>query len=76
MAEWKLMNMSTINIKNEFLTGYYLEQRFQDELDKTGFEFIDADDDRDKKQEILLHYKDGKDLEEKISYILMVLTDK
>lgn len=67
--------MPIININNEYLTGYYLQDKFQDELEKTGFEFI-TDEAGEEAEEIKLHYKDHEDLEKKISYILMVLTDK
>lgn len=67
--------MPTININNEYLTGYYLYDKFQNELEETGLEFI-QDGKGEEAEEIKLHYKDDKDLEKKISYILMVLTDK
>lgn len=67
--------MPTLNIENKGLTGYYLEDKFQDEFRETGFEFIDEND-GETPVEIKLHYSDHEDLEKKISYILMILTDR
>ena len=67
--------MNIINIKNEYLTGYYLMEKFQNESAETGLVFI-QDETRETKERIELHYTDATDLENKLSYILMILTDK
>ena len=67
--------MKKLNIENKFLTSYYLEQKFGSESEETGLKFIEPEDENGK-EKIELHYKDEKDLEEKLSYILMILTDK
>lgn len=63
-----------INVKNTGLTGYYLEQKFQGD-DESGLKIIEALDENTP-EKIELHYSDKTDLENKISYILMMLTDK
>ncbi len=63
-----------INIKNEGLTGYYLRDKFQEYLDESGLKFIESIETGDDKIEI--HYIDKQDLEKKLSFILMLLTDK
>ena len=65
--------MKILKIKNEYLTGYYLEQKFQDDLEESGLRFIQEDGEEEK---IELHYNDEKDLEDKLSFILMMLTDR
>lgn len=62
-----------INIKNVGLTGYYLSQKFDEYPNESGISFNQV---MDCKEEIEINYKDMEDLEEKISFILMVLTDK
>lgn len=49
-----------------------LEQYFGDEFEETGLKFTSNGD----KEKIELHYDSIEDLEEKVSYILMRLTDK
>jgi len=63
-----------INIKNEGLTGYYLQDKFQTYLEESGFKFIESLETEEEKIEI--HYNDNQDLENKLSFILMLLTDK
>lgn len=63
-----------INIKNEGLTGYYLEDKFQEYIEESGFKFIESTEKEGEKIEI--HYIDKQDLEKKLSFILMLLTDK
>jgi hypothetical protein len=62
--------MSLLKIENKYLTGYYLEQYFGDEFEETGLKFTSNG------KKIELHYDSIEDLEEKVSYILMRLTDK
>ena len=64
--------MSKLKIENKYLTGYYLEQYFGDEFEETGLKFTSNGDG----EKIELHYDSIEDLEEKVSYILMRLTDK
>ncbi len=76
-----------LKIKNPGLTGYYLQEHFvvdhhfgkgPDGIIKagkeTGLVFIQKD--AEDEETIELHYKNEKDLEAKLSYILMILTDK
>ncbi len=70
-----LGHMKVLKIENEGLTGYYLEEKFQDELDESGLVFI-SDETGETSDKIELHYKNEKDLESKLSYILMILTDR
>ena len=63
-----------INIENISLTGYYLEDKFHEYLEESGFKFIESTE--TKKDKIEIHYNDEKDLEKKLSFILMLLTDK
>lgn len=67
--------MKKLKIKNTGLTGYYLEGKFNDEFTESGLKFI-QDDSGETAGEIELHYKNESDLENKVSYILMILTDK
>lgn len=60
--------MKKLKIENKGLTGYYLQEKFEDEA-KSGLVFTKDD-------EIELQYEDDKDLEKKLSYILMILTDR
>lgn len=62
-----------INIKNEGLTGYYLRDKFQEYLNESGFKFIESENEKEK---IEIYYIDKQDLENKLSFILMLLTDK
>lgn len=61
-----------IKIKNTGLIGYYLEQKFRDDemLEKSGLVFSKS------KKTIWLDYKDDTDLANRISYILLILTDR
>jgi len=68
--------MNKLNIKNKYLTSYYLDQYFGGEFKETGLKFIPDGDPDVGKEKIELHYDSLEDLEEKISYILMILTDK
>lgn len=61
-----------VKIENKGLTGYYLEQKFVDD-EKSGLIFVK---DGEEKEEIELHYENKTDLEKKLSYILMMLTDR
>lgn len=61
-----------LNIENKHLTSYYLDQYFGDEFEKSGLKFVPGDD----REKIELHYDSLEDLEQKVSYILMILTDK
>ncbi len=59
-----------VKIKTKGLTKYYLEQYFEGD-DESGFIFDNEDNDN-----ITLEYVDQEDLERKLSFILMILTDK
>ena len=66
--------MKKIKLENKGLTGYYLEQKFEGD-EESGLVFI-PDENGEEKEEIELHYEDENDLQKKLSYILMMLTDK
>lgn len=66
--------MNILNINNFGLTSYYLEQKIY-EIEKSGLVII-SDEDGEKPDKIELHYDTQKDLEDKLSHILMCLTDK
>lgn len=78
--------MKKLNIDNEGLTGYYLEEKFVDNheqrgstirgCEESGLVFIQEDETGENPGKIELHYKDESDLENKLSYIIMMLTDK
>lgn len=68
-------SMEILHIENPGLTGYYLEQKLGDEPEESGIVFIPGET-HDDKETIEIHYEDKADLEKKLSYILMVLTDK
>lgn len=75
-----------LKIENIGLTGYYLEDKFVENhfpsddgiikgCNESGLVFK-CDEQGLKSPEIELHYKDNVDLENKVSYIIMMLTDK
>lgn len=80
--------MKKLSIENKGLTGYYLEEKFVDDPGRFNEESEVIEGDKESELmfipdrtgetggEIELHYKDEEDLEKKISYILMMLTDK
>lgn len=82
------MSKKILKIENEGLTGYYLGQKFENpgRHAESGFQKIIKGDEHsglvfiqeneDEKETIELHYTDEKDLKNKVSYILMVLTDR
>ena len=61
-----------MKIKNIGLTGYYLEQNFQDAdmLEKSGLVFSKSG------KTVYLDYDNEADLAKKFSYILLILTDR
>ncbi len=59
-----------IKTQSKYLTKYYLEEYFESN-DESGFIFDNEDNDN-----ITLEYVDKEDLERKLSFILMILTDK
>lgn len=66
--------MKILNINNIGLTSYYLEQKIY-EIEKSGLVII-IDENGEEPDKIELHYNTQKDLEDKLSHILMYLTDK
>jgi len=54
------------------LKNYYLEEKFKDEEAESGLKFTTVSDDTT----VTLNYTDQTDLENKINYILFMLTDK
>ena len=66
--------MNILNINNFGLISYYLEQKIY-EIEKSGLVII-TDEDGEEPDKIELHYDTQKDLEDKLSHILMCLTDK
>jgi len=66
--------MNILNIDNAGLTSYYLEQKVY-EIEKSGLVII-TDENGEEPDKIELHYTTQKDLEDKLSHILICLTDK
>lgn len=77
-----------LKIENTGLTGYYLNDKFVDDptqfdeendsiygCDESGLVFI-QDVTGETPEKIELHYINNTDLEKKLSYIFMILTDK
>lgn len=67
--------MEVLKIKNEGLTSYYLKQKIETYKGESGLAFI-KDETGETSGHIEIHYENKLDLESKLSYILMILTDK
>lgn len=65
--------MNKIKLENKNLMGYYLMDTFYKD-NKSGLKFISNEEKG--RDDIELHYKDEEDLSKKLSYILLILTDK
>lgn len=63
-----------LKIENNYLTGYYLQDKFHGEEEETGLLFEQEHEDAE--ETIKIVYDDMDDLQAKVSYILNRLMDK